>query len=217
VGNSFNSAKMSGAQDKNFQKIYNYLIDLLSAKIQILTVALINGLTVTNGVITLGNELIALQDLVDTAGFIKKTGDGTYAIDATNFQPLDGTLTSISAINATVSNNFIVSNGADSWTNKTLAETKSILGISTVIQTKTGDYTAGATDRIIRFTASATLTLPAATGSGWQYIIICDGSGISVVVDANGTETINRQLTQTLSDGDCMVIYDTASGIWNIG
>ncbi|MCF3608938.1 hypothetical protein L2E81_21100 [Planktothrix agardhii 1033] len=36
------------------------------------------------------NELSALQNLSDTAGFLKKTGDGSYSIDNNNYLPLSG-------------------------------------------------------------------------------------------------------------------------------
>jgi hypothetical protein len=37
---------------------------------------------------SIGNELIAIQSLSDTPGFLKKTGDGTYSIDVGNYLPL---------------------------------------------------------------------------------------------------------------------------------
>ena len=49
----------------------------------------------------LGNELTALQSLADTAGFLKKTGNGAYSIDAATYQPLDGDLTAIAALTTT--------------------------------------------------------------------------------------------------------------------
>jgi hypothetical protein len=43
---------------------------------------------------SIGNELIALQSLSDTPGFLKKTGDGTYSIDINSYLSLaGGTLT----------------------------------------------------------------------------------------------------------------------------
>jgi uncharacterized membrane protein YeaQ/YmgE (transglycosylase-associated protein family) len=39
---------------------------------------------------SIGNELIAIQALADTAGFLKKTGDGNYSIDNNNYLPLSG-------------------------------------------------------------------------------------------------------------------------------
>ncbi len=44
-------------------------------------------------------------------------------------QPADATLTSLAAVAATAANDFIVATGADAYTKKTLAETKTILGI----------------------------------------------------------------------------------------
>ncbi len=39
---------------------------------------------------SIGNELIALQALSDTPGFLKKTGDGTYLIDVNSYLSLTG-------------------------------------------------------------------------------------------------------------------------------
>ena len=39
---------------------------------------------------SIGNELIALQSLSDTPGFLKKTGDGTYSIDIDSYLSLAG-------------------------------------------------------------------------------------------------------------------------------
>ena len=39
---------------------------------------------------SIGNELIALQALSDTGGFLRKTGDGTYSIDINSYLPLSG-------------------------------------------------------------------------------------------------------------------------------
>jgi hypothetical protein len=105
--NTFNSAKMTGAQDPRFQRKYNALIDLLSKQLKVLSVPEGNGITINpDGSLTIGlastattglltdtdwntfngkqdqsNELDALSALADTAGFVKKTGDGAYSID----------------------------------------------------------------------------------------------------------------------------------------
>lgn len=47
------------------------------------------GYGITNGQ-PLGNELTALQNLSDSAGFLKKLGDGNYLIDNNNYLPLAG-------------------------------------------------------------------------------------------------------------------------------
>jgi hypothetical protein len=39
---------------------------------------------------SIGNELIAIQSLSDTPGFLKKTGDGTYSIDINSYLSLAG-------------------------------------------------------------------------------------------------------------------------------
>jgi len=111
--NSFNAAKILAPRRtdpmeeiKRLEERYNYLIDVLSIQIKMINAALSNGLSIDNGVLTLGvasatasgalsstdwgtfngkqdhsNELDALAALADTVGFVKKTGDGTYSID----------------------------------------------------------------------------------------------------------------------------------------
>jgi hypothetical protein len=88
--------------------------------------------------------------------------------------------------------------------------------VNKTIATKTANYTVDGADDVIRFTATATATLPAATGNGKVYSIISDGAGVVVTVDGNAAETINRELTQVLNDGDTITIVDVAAGLWNI-
>jgi len=68
---------------------------------------------------------------------------------------------------------------------------------------------------VIRFTASATLTLPAATGSGKLFWVRAVGA-VTVVVDGNGSDTINEELTQTLGAGDSIQVIDEAAGVWGV-
>lgn len=53
--NSFNQAKMIGAIDKEFQKKYNFLIDLLQTQIKVLQVTAENGISVDDaGSVSMG-------------------------------------------------------------------------------------------------------------------------------------------------------------------
>jgi len=47
----------------------------------------LSGYGITNAQ-PLGNELTAIQALADTVGFLRKTGDGSYFVDSTNYLPL---------------------------------------------------------------------------------------------------------------------------------
>jgi hypothetical protein len=85
------------------------------------------------------------------------------------------------------------------------------------VATETGTYTVTTADHLIRFTATATCNLPPATGSGQPLIVAADGAGVVVTVDGNGSETINNELTQVLTDGDAIDLYDVAVGKWIIG
>jgi hypothetical protein len=97
--NSFKDAKMSGAKDLVFQTQYNFLIDILQRQIKMLNAKIGSGLILgADGTISLGNELTALQLLADTSGFLKKTGDGTYSIDTSTYQPYGNELTALQAL-----------------------------------------------------------------------------------------------------------------------
>lgn len=68
---------------------------------------------------------------------------------------------------------------------------------------KTGNYTAVANDTgaVHRYTATATLSLSAASilGANWAYVIMADGG--DVTIDPNGAELINGESTLVLPDG----------------
>jgi hypothetical protein len=200
--NTFNAALMLGSNDlPTLIRQYNNLISIMQTQFKMLQAEIANGITVDSS----GTLQMGLASST-SSGALSASDWGTF----NNKQDKSNELDALSALADTAG--FLKKTGDATYTIDTSSYIK-----SNTVATKTGDYTAESTDRIIRFTASARLILPSATGSGIQYIIICDGVGVSIIVDANGSETINRQLTQTLSDGDCMVIYDTASGIWNIG
>jgi hypothetical protein len=74
------------------------------------------------------------------------------------------------------------------------------------------DTTAVSTDQVIVATSTATITLPAATGSGQTYRIK-SRSG-TTTIDGNGAETVNGAATQELTAGQSVTITDTAVGIW---
>ena len=77
---------------------------------------------------------------------------------------------------------------------------------------KSANYTLTANDEVVVFTATATASLPAATGTGQTYRLVCRAG--TLTIDASGSETIKGSLTQTLSAGEDFIITDTATGIW---
>jgi len=88
-------------------------------------------------------------------------------------------------------------------------------GVRVATTTKSADYTATSADYAIVFDATATLTLPAATGSGQSYHIYNEGAaGVVVTIDPAGAETLKGELTQTLLPGDDLIIRDYAAGRW---
>lgn len=78
---------------------------------------------------------------------------------------------------------------------------------------KTANYTADITDYLVDCTANSfTVTLPTAVGiTGRIYVIKNSGTG-SIVVDGATTETIDGQLTQTLSQYDSLTIMSNNVG-----
>jgi hypothetical protein len=81
----------------------------------------------------------------------------------------------------------------------------------------TADYTAVfLDDAILGNSASAiTVTLPVSVAAGKIYHISNINTG-TVTVDANGTDTIDDELTQPLSQWDDMRIVDYDTGKWKI-
>lgn len=80
------------------------------------------------------------------------------------------------------------------------------------VATKSANYTLTSADQVVVFTATATALLPAATGSGQTYRIICRAG--TLTIDGNGAETIKGETTQTLAPGEDLLITDVAGGLW---
>lgn len=60
-----------------------------------------------------------------------------------------------------------------------------------------------------------TITLPAATGSGWAYTIINVGAGLCTVA-RDGSDTIMGETSQTLRTYESFELIDYAAGKWAI-
>lgn len=70
------------------------------------------------------------------------------------------------------------------------------------------NYTAAATDRIIKVTVSGkTITLPTAVGVTGREYVIDNASTSTITVDPDGTETIEGESTQTVPSSSALVIY----------
>ena len=83
--------------------------------------------------------------------------------------------------------------------------------------TATGSHTVTAYERVVVVNSgsAATVTLPAATGSGQVVAISSVGAG-AVTVDGDGSETINGALTQTIYQYEAITVCDYASGAWTV-
>lgn len=71
-----------------------------------------------------------------------------------------------------------------------------------------------ATDEYVRASGTITLTLPAATGSGWAVAVKNVGSGV-ITVDGNGDETIDSSASVVLTAGTDNVFIDAVAGAWD--
>lgn len=83
------------------------------------------------------------------------------------------------------------------------------------------NFTAGTSDRAATFVwtgGGGTLTLPAAAvaGSGWFINLRNSGSG-ALIVDPNGSETINGSSTLSLQPGDSAVAISTGTTWYTVG
>lgn len=87
-------------------------------------------------------------------------------------------------------------------------------------QTKSGNYTALISDNnaFIRFTASATLSLPAAATltPGWHLHVKADFGGGNVTIDPNGSETINSATTIVIPRGEGALIICDGTGFFTL-
>jgi len=100
-----------------------------------------------------------------------------------------------------------------------LAESISVTnGIFTVPDIKTASYLLTANDYWIIFNSAGavTATLPAATGTGRNYIIGNVGAGV-VTIDGNGSETIEGSTTQYLVQYESLHLVDYVTGAWKVG
>jgi hypothetical protein len=77
---------------------------------------------------------------------------------------------------------------------------------------KSGNYTLAANDDVVVFTATANAFLPAATVVGQTYRIICRTG--SLVIFADGSDTIKGESSQTLYAGEDLILTCTETGKW---
>jgi hypothetical protein len=169
--NSFKDAKMSGAKDLVFQAQYNFLIDILQRQIKTLNAKIGNGLILgSDGTISLGNELTALQLLADTSGFLKKTGDGTYSIDVSTYQPYGNELAALQALADTAG--FLTKTGDATYSidTNTYVTVANVLTLdNTAVFTPDADYEP-ATKKYVDDNVSGGLISDTAYGVGWDGV-----------------------------------------------
>ncbi len=77
-------------------------------------------------------------------------------------------------------------------------------------QTKTANYTAVAADNMswLNFTSSATLNLPAAATAGNGFVLVVRaGTGVTITVDPDGTETVDGVTTISVGALDWALLF----------
>ena len=78
------------------------------------------------------------------------------------------------------------------------------------------NYTALTSDEIIKVTATGkTVTLYAAAAGTGKTLAIDNAASGPIIVDGNGSETIEGQLRQTVPANSCMVLYSDGTS-WRI-
>jgi len=98
--------------------------------------------------------------------------------------------------------------GEESITVEQIVDLAKVSGtITTAYDFKSDNYTLTENDSTIECTTNSfTITLPTSIGiSGKIYYIKNTGSG-TITIDANGTETIDNELTQTITQWDSIVL-----------
>ncbi len=88
--------------------------------------------------------------------------------------------------------------------------------LSLPIVSKSADYTATIDDYTIVFTASATLNLPTSVGCNGRVYVVKSGSGVTVTIDPNGTETIDGNLTHSSTSLKAHQIQSDGANWWII-
>lgn len=187
--------------------------------------------------IVMGGRFLAQQFGLGTVTTLRGGDFRTYSFSGTSTESVAGYFANLSSGSGTSTNaygvyidtpNYTPSNyyglyvanvsGSTKWSIYTntgavrFGDTVQSTGRKQAVAIKSANYTLTANDEVVVFTATATATLPAATGTGQTYRIVCR-SGV-LTIDANGSETIKGSLTQTLTAGEDLIISDTASGVW---
>jgi hypothetical protein len=148
----------------------------------------------------LGSEGLVLTSAGDPNGSVTGLYEGQILFDATNNIPwfYSGSSTS-----------WFTSNGTAS------------LSLPNNITTKTANYTALTTDNIILCDATSgafTITLYPASGNAGRKLTIIktDTSTNAITIDANGSETINGALTQSLNSQHSTLTLVCDGSNWRI-
>ena len=125
---------------------------------------------------SIGNELIAIQALGDTAGFLRKTGDGTYSIDVNSYLPLSG---------GTVTGNLSITGslrgtGTGVWLFES-SPLGTVAGNTQLLSTKTGLVHNVASER--------TWIRRRVAGTNWETALFHNGITVDTAFQTPGVDT----------------------------
>jgi hypothetical protein len=142
-----------------------------------------------------------------------KDGDGTARQVLCKDQPIKIT----TAAETTDTDKFLVDkNGLVKY--RTGAEVLSDIGgapIAETFEVVTTTATISKTLTICNSATAFTCTLPAAAGTGLVYKVKNINTA-SIIIEGNGSDTIDGELNQTISQWDCIIVQDYVANKWVI-
>jgi hypothetical protein len=142
-----------------------------------------------------------------------KDGDGTARQVLCKDQPIKIT----TAAATTDTDKFLVNN-ADVIKYRTGAEVLSDIGGAPIAETfeiVTTTTTISKTLTVCNSATAFTCTLPAASGTGIVYKIKSINTA-DILIEGNGSDTIDGELNQTIGQWDCIIVQDYAANKWVI-
>ena len=99
----------------------------------------------------------------------------------------------------------------------TVSGTTTLNGTKQNVRTETDSTTIATSDEVLVCNkgTAMTVTLIAATGTEQRFYIKNIGAGVVTVARA-GSDTIDGETSQTVSQYDCLELIDRAAGVWGI-
>lgn len=150
------------------------------------------GLVIGTNVQAWDADLDGFAALAATAGFVKKTGAGTYSIDTSTYLTMNQTITLSGDVSGSGSTSIAVSIGANKVTNAMLAQvaTATFKGRSTAATGNVEDMTAAQATALLNAFTSTLKGLAPASGGGTANFLRADGTWAAPTVSAFPSGTL---------------------------